>query len=1257
MDIGKTFRWTLAGIAAALAIIFLAGLVITNSAGFHQFLLGKIIQRVQDSTGTRVEIKRMDLRWNPLTADFYGVTVHGAERGPRPALLKADHLRVSLGIQELLHPQVDLYAIVLDRPVLHLEVSSDGRSNIPHSPQGTTSSSNTSNTKVLVRHAAIRDGLLNYNDEQIPLSAELDNFYAKADFDPGTNMYAGSLGYQKGVVAARDMNAFEHETRIDFAANREGIVLNRVVLTSQKSHITASAKLTDYANPRVDGNYDGVVATPELARIFKNPSFPAGDVSLRGRFGYRGQANQPFILGLRVIGEISSPSLTLNTGQIVAGLTAVRGNYELREANLFVSQMQADVLGGNFAGSFVMKGLDKDVSRSQMKAQIQGLSLGKFSDSLASSTRKNARLVGRLNANLQADWSKSIQEVVAHSHAEIRGPLTRTGRDGDIPVNGVVNVDYNGKQESASFGQSQIRTSNTELTLSGTLSQQSQLRIEADARDLHELNALISAVARANRRPNEPLPPEYDLRGSAHFTGQISGSTSDPRLKGQISSSDLQIQGSKWRVVRADLDLNSSQFQLQNVLLENEQKGQLRVSARSGLDHWSFTPQSPLTVHGQIDNFAIADVEHLANVNYPLAGQLSGQFSIDGSEEHPAGNGKLELVKGSAWDETIDSLALEFRAANDAVDSKVHLLVKAGAIDGHLNYTPKTQRYEASLDANELRLERLQSLQQRAGGLSGRLTAALRGQGTINDPQLSGNIKSPELTISGQKISELNGQLTVARQHADFELKSTVEQGYVHAKVGVDLKGDYSSNATADVRGLPLRPVLARFVPGVAQDLKGEAEIHASLKGPMKQPQRMEATLELPALRAEYKTLQIGSDGPIRANYRNGVVTIERAALQGTGANLNVQGSIPLRSTAPMNVTAKGDVDLVLLQAVSPNTEASGKIDMDLRASGNFSAPSMQGQVRVTNVSLTAEALPTAFSGINGEIAVSGNRIDIKQISGAAGGGRLSTHGAIGYGQQPKLNIDLQAKSVRIRPDGVRSVLDGNVKLNGTPQQSLLSGQILVDRLSFQQGFDLATFLGQFSGTPEVRTPSALEHNMKLNVSVKSAQNLNPSSSQLSMEGSAALNVTGTAADPVILGRIALNRGEVFFLNKRFEVDSGTVAFANPVRTEPVVNLFVKTTVEQYNITIHFTGPVAQLKTTYTSEPSLSQVDIINLLAFGQTTAERASNAATPTSLGAESALAQGVAGQVAKGVQNATGISQLTIDPLAGSSQYPGAH
>jgi translocation and assembly module TamB len=289
-------------------------------------------------------------------------------------------------------------------------------------------------------------------------------------------------------------------------------------------------------------------------------------------------------------------------------------------------------------------------------------------------------------------------------------------------------------------------------------------------------------------------------------------------------------------------------------------------------------------------------------------------------------------------------------------------------------------------------------------------------------------------------------------------------------------------------------------------------------------------------------------------------------------------------------------------------------------------------------------------------MSLSGNKLEISRLKGVAGGGSIDAHGFLIYGSQPRFNFDMQAKSVRIRPSGIRSVLDAQLQLNGTTQSSELSGQVLVDRLSFQQGFDLASLSDQFSGGPGAPTTSPFENKMKINVSVQSSQNLNLASSQVSMEGSANLNVTGTAANPVILGRIALTRGEVFFLGKRFEIQNGTIVFTNPVRTEPVLNVFVNTTVEQYNITINFAGPVDRLKMNYTSDPALSQADIINLLAFGRTAAEKASNAPAPASVGAENVLAQGATGQLAKGVQSLTGISQLTIDPLAGNNQNPGA-
>jgi len=209
---------------------------------------------------------------------------------------------------------------------------------------------------------------------------------------------------------------------------------------------------------------------------------------------------------------------------------------------------------------------------------------------------------------------------------------------------------------------------------------------------------------------------------------------------------------------------------------------------------------------------------------------------------------------------------------------------------------------------------------------------------------------------------------------------------------------------------------------------------------------------------------------------------------------------------------------------------------------------------------------------------------------------------------------------------------------------------VIIDRLSFTQQFDLANFIGQFQseGTPTASSP--FQENMKLNVAIQSADELSLATSKVSMTGATNVNLRGTLANPVVLGRVTITGGDVFFLGKRFQVQDGTITFSNPVRTEPVLNLHVGATVQQYDITLNLTGPVDRLRTTYTSDPALPASDIINLLTLGET-AEESAQGTTPASVSAESVVAQGVSGQVSSKIESLTGISALTLNPTAGTN------
>ena len=144
------------------------------------------------------------------------------------------------------------------------------------------------------------------------------------------------------------------------------------------------------------------------------------------------------------------------------------------------------------------------------------------------------------------------------------------------------------------------------------------------------------------------------------------------------------------------------------------------------------------------------------------------------------------------------------------------------------------------------------------------------------------------------------------------------------------------------------------------------------------------------------------------------------------------------------------------------------------------------------------------------------------------------------------------------------------------------------------------------------------------------------------IQGSANLRVIGSASDPVIVGRVNLSGGDVIMLGNRYIVDGGTIAFVNTTQTEPIVNLAASTTINQYNISMRFRGPIDRIHTSYTADPALASADIIHLIAFGST--EEASNAAPSQSatLGAESLVASQVSSQVTNRVQKALGVSQI---------------
>jgi translocation and assembly module TamB len=355
-----------------------------------------------------------------------------------------------------------------------------------------------------------------------------------------------------------------------------------------------------------------------------------------------------------------------------------------------------------------------------------------------------------------------------------------------------------------------------------------------------------------------------------------------------------------------------------------------------------------------------------------------------------------------------------------------------------------------------------------------------------------------------------------------------------------------------------------------------------------------------------------------------------------------------------------GSLDMHLAQLFDPDIRTSGQVKFNIDSRGPVNATDFAGNIDIVDVNLASNDLPVGLEHCNGVLTMTRDRLNIGSLKGNIGGGTVTAQGGIAY--RPALQFDLGASAQGVRilyPQGMRENVDANLRLSGTTDTAVLGGAVHLSDLSFTPAFDLSSFAGQFGGGVAAPPSRGLAQNVQLNVAVDSTSSVNLTSRTLSLGGTANLQLRGTAADPVLLGRVNLNNGDIILNGNRFVLNGGTIQFVNPSETEPVVNVSMTTSIQQYNIDLRFQGPVDKMRTQYSSDPALPAADIINLLAFGQTT-EASSAAATPTNQAAESLVASQVSSQLTSRVSKIAGISQLSISPvLAGSSSAgpPGAN
>jgi translocation and assembly module TamB len=394
---------------------------------------------------------------------------------------------------------------------------------------------------------------------------------------------------------------------------------------------------------------------------------------------------------------------------------------------------------------------------------------------------------------------------------------------------------------------------------------------------------------------------------------------------------------------------------------------------------------------------------------------------------------------------------------------------------------------------------------------------------------------------------------------------------------------------------------------------------------------------------------------------------IQPVRLTGRDTNLEISGTVPFSSSAGgADLAVRGGVNLAALQLVNPSLLARGIATVEASVRGALANPALSGRMDLKGASLYLKDVTTGLDNVNGGVLFNRNRATIDKLTAQLGTGTLTLGGFVEFGSTLIYRLQATAQQVRFRlPIDLSTTFSANLALDGTSDASTLSGTLTLNRAAFNPHTDLGELFAAFSSPVPEAGPNDYLRGVQFNVRVASAPNFEfQTSLTRDVQSEVDLRLRGTPRQPLLLGSISVDAGEVQVFGNQYTIDRGDVRFTNAVRIEPVFDLALETKVSGVTVNITFTGTVDRLRTNYSSDPPLEPSKIIALLAVGRDPTQSAATASAEAA--AESTdfagaggglLSQALSAQLSSKLQRFLGASRVKIDPtMTGIDNTPQA-
>ena len=1281
------------GIGAGLLTLATLGAVLyLRSAHFHRYVQARIVSQIERATGGRVElgscrVNFTDLPWLPppentlfrsylpalpaLEVKLQRLVIRGRETDPNLPLFVADSIFIRLKIASLLWRKIDWRLLRLARPRIHLEVDTTGRSNIP-GPERRQATAKPLADKVLdlaIKHLEVTDGELSWNDQRLPLEFAAENLLADFAYETGTDLYHGRIAFATALWESTDASREGGprtlagpplQAHAELRLGRTGIQIVRMSWETPRSTLSLSGHVFASAQPKILLNYEAGLDVAEIAAVSRVSELRSGRLGLKGRLSYDATGQ-----GLDSSADLRLERLAVESPPF--RLSRIHGTGRVRVTREFVEipDLRLLLLGGELAGNFRADHLQEQ-PKLILDAQARGLSVSELMRSLTTPQRPLSKLLwagavdGDINAQFLLGGSDATPNLEVESKFLVRPPSAAP--PGVLPVSGRGELAYVSGAGQLALRNVSLETPGSRISAEGVWAtgpnSEHDLQLNLSTTSSREWAPLI-----AGRLPAE-APMALELQGRAQLQGTLRGAALTPRLEARLEATDFRYGKTHWTGFTTNLAYSPNLLRLTEAQLRRG-GSVVRLNFTAQLAEGGFTEASIFNLEAVAEDADLADLAGLTGTPYPLTGRVSATLRAEGTKRNPQGSAWVRVTSGTLAGEPFDALRGKLNFAQGELRiADIELTKGSAKITGEAEYRPADGSYQFQLGGAGLALNEISLFRSPRFVLGGQVGFRASGAGVPERPRLEAAVEVSDLEVNGEPVGQLTASAETRDGRLEARLKSQLVRGNIAGTMSVQLTGEFPAQGRVELTGVDLDPLFEKAFGGYPTS-HSTTTGWISISGPLKKPESLLVATEIRELQVALEQVELRNKGPLRASFRDGRIQIEQARLAGTQTNLSVAGW--LRVTGPpatrtIELRADGEMNMALLRTLNPELIGSGKLRLDATATGTLQRPLLKGRAQIYNGGMALMGFSTGLSKMEGSLAFDIHRVRIEKLTAEAGGGKVHLSGFMEYANSPPvLRLRAEAEGVRVRhPEGTSLLLNASLNLDGTAQHSVLAGEAVVTRASFNPRFDLARSLGLVRARGPTLVTTPLLDTMQLDVRVTSSPSLRLElASARDLQVQANLRLRGTVARPAIVGRVELLQGEILFAGTRYIVNPSDISFVNPFRIEPVVNLHLQTRAQQFEIFVALNGPLDRLNITYRSEPPLPSSDVQALLITGR--AREGGTVTQPAqsfpTLATSAILEQALNAAVGSRIERLFGGGRVKIAPhVGGPETSPGA-